>query len=110
MVMIDLRNIKMIPALHLAKVYEVTPRNLYVERYDDKEFYRVRSIVHDEVNKGMLFLDINDYPILELFDVCPDTYVATYNVATHATELNMYFNPEQFDSCADRWFFIKLGE
>lgn len=108
--MVNLRNVKMIPALHLASAHKVTARNLYVERYDDKEFYRVRSIVHDEVNKSMLFLDTNDYPILELFDVDKDTYVATYNVATHATEENMYFNPEQFDSCADRWFFIKLGE
>jgi len=106
--MIDLRNNKLIPALHLARVFDDVCKNLYVERYDEKEFYRVWTIIHDEENNGMLFLDINDYPILELFDVDEDDYVSTYNVATHATVLNDYFNPEQFDSCADRWFFIEV--
>lgn len=106
--MINPKNVKMIPALHLSKVFESTAKNLYVEKYDEQEFYRVWSIVHNEQNGTMVFLDINDYPILELFCVDEGDYVSTYNVATHATELNMYFNPEQYDSCADRWFFIKL--
>lgn len=104
----NVNNNKRIPALHLSLVFGEIKENLYVERYDDKEFYRVETIVHDVENNGMLFLDENDFPILELFDVDEDDYVSVLNVATHATELNAYFNPDQFDSCVDRWFFIEL--
>lgn len=72
---------------------------LFVELYDTGKYCKVSSI------DGYVILGEHDRPLACIDD---SAFINHRARPTHIIEVNPYFDPDNFDSCADQWFTVPL--